>query len=188
MYKNKNATSNYSSGEAPDPCTDPSLNNCGDNAECTNTNGSFSCTCLSGYQGNGTHCKIAPCNEGFAIPWNGGFQCICPPNKQGLNCSEDIPDSNTNCSWPSNENACRSNPCYGEKAVCINMFGGNFKCLCPSGAEGDRCEKGAHCFDCFSVRWRNVTCSVHDDAQFMQSFQLKTPTVDRQISRTQCSE
>ena len=30
--------------------------NCHDNATCTNTDGSFTCACNVGYQGNGTHC------------------------------------------------------------------------------------------------------------------------------------
>ncbi|CAH1802265.1 unnamed protein product, partial [Owenia fusiformis] len=79
-------------------------------------------------------------------------------------------------------------PCHGKKAVCINTFGGNFKCLCEPGKEGDRCDQGSHCFPCFSVRWRNVTCSVYDDAQFMRSMRLKATVVDRQMSRTKCTE
>ena len=30
---------------------------CHDNATCTNTNGSFVCTCIEGYLGNGTYCE-----------------------------------------------------------------------------------------------------------------------------------
>lgn len=30
--------------------------NCSKFANCTNLNGSFSCSCISGYQGNGVHC------------------------------------------------------------------------------------------------------------------------------------
>ena len=30
--------------------------NCHDNATCTNTDGSFTCACIAGYEGNGTQC------------------------------------------------------------------------------------------------------------------------------------
>ena len=30
--------------------------NCHDNANCTNTEGSFECECLDGYEGNGVNC------------------------------------------------------------------------------------------------------------------------------------
>ena len=31
--------------------------NCAETAECNNTPGSFSCTCMTGYSGNGTFCE-----------------------------------------------------------------------------------------------------------------------------------
>ena len=31
--------------------------NCAETAECNNTPGSFSCTCMAGYSGNGTFCE-----------------------------------------------------------------------------------------------------------------------------------
>ena len=39
-----------------DECTDPSRNNCSTNANCTDTIGSYDCTCHVGYSGNGYTC------------------------------------------------------------------------------------------------------------------------------------
>ena len=36
------------------------VNNCHDDANCTNTKGSFYCTCLNGYSGNGVSCVGKP--------------------------------------------------------------------------------------------------------------------------------
>ena len=44
-----------------DECT-TGLNNCDGNATCTNTNGSYFCTCFEGYTGDGYSCerKVLP--------------------------------------------------------------------------------------------------------------------------------
>ena len=40
-----------------DECMDTSLNNCDrDNGNCTNTEGSFNCSCNAGYSGDGVTC------------------------------------------------------------------------------------------------------------------------------------
>ena len=37
-------------------CEDPGSNNCHQNANCTDTIGSYTCTCMLGYSGNGSLC------------------------------------------------------------------------------------------------------------------------------------
>ena len=39
-----------------DECASPETNECDPNAICTNTEGSYVCRCLKGYQGNGRIC------------------------------------------------------------------------------------------------------------------------------------
>ena len=39
-----------------DECANDTLNNCSPNATCTNTNGSYTCTCDTGYVGDGFIC------------------------------------------------------------------------------------------------------------------------------------
>ena len=39
-----------------DECSEE-LNPCDQNADCTNSNGSYSCTCKQGFAGNGTACE-----------------------------------------------------------------------------------------------------------------------------------
>ena len=38
-------------------CEDPGGNDCHQNASCTDTIGSYICTCMLGYSGNGTYCE-----------------------------------------------------------------------------------------------------------------------------------
>ena len=38
-------------------CVDPEGNDCHENSTCTDTFGSYTCTCMLGYSGNGTYCK-----------------------------------------------------------------------------------------------------------------------------------
>ena len=47
-----------------DECSED-LHNCHSNASCSNIGGSFNCSCLPGYQGNGTFCE------------NGRFAVLC---------------------------------------------------------------------------------------------------------------
>ena len=72
--------------------------NCDENASCSNTDGSFVCTCNDGYQGNGTTCgdvnecelgtfdcsALATCNNTI-----GSYSCTCVfgYESDGIQCS-----------------------------------------------------------------------------------------------------
>ena len=48
---------NISSFSDIDECVEPGASNCDQNALCTNTEGSYACRCLNGYDGDGKTCQ-----------------------------------------------------------------------------------------------------------------------------------
>ena len=70
-----------------DECADSNINNCSDNANCTDTVGSYECTCLEGYTGDGFMClDIDECSNSTEYPCHpnahcnntlGSFICYC---------------------------------------------------------------------------------------------------------------
>lgn len=68
-----------------DECTDGS-NNCSANAQCTNTQGGFTCACNAGFSGNGVTCddinectsSPSPCDTNASCQNSlGSFSCTC---------------------------------------------------------------------------------------------------------------
>ncbi|XP_072016917.1 uncharacterized protein [Amphiura filiformis] len=116
-----------------DECT-ATADNCGPNAECTNTAGPFSCACNTGYSGDGSTCTdVDECtmNTNNCDPnaectnTAGSFTCACNTgySKDGTTCT-DINECTTN------HDNCDSN------AACTNTVG-SFTCECNTGYSGD---------------------------------------------------
>ena len=49
-------TRTYAPSADIDECANDTLNDCSPNANCTNTNGSYTCSCDTGYSGDGFNC------------------------------------------------------------------------------------------------------------------------------------
>ncbi|XP_068705898.1 adhesion G protein-coupled receptor E1-like [Montipora foliosa] len=115
-----------------------SENECHVNATCTNTKGSYNCTCKEGYEGDGRNCTdIDECSSENNCHVNatckniiGSYNCTCKTGYggDGRNCS-DINEC-------SSENECHVN------ATCTNTKG-SYNCTCKEGYGGD----GRNCSD-----------------------------------------
>lgn len=91
---------------------------CDQNAECTNTDGSFNCSCMTGYTGNGTHCTGTSLSFPLCVYTWSSYSCLintdvdeclqddtCPPHSTCMNavgtfsctCNEGFSLSNLTC-------------------------------------------------------------------------------------------
>merc|ERR1712072_135409 len=101
---------------------------CHANAVCTNTIGSYKCSCKAGYQGNGLSCTdVNECSKGrggcshTCVNTIGGFRCTCPSGYT-------LSGNKRTCSDINECNRGRG----GCSHTCVNTNGG-FHCRCPNG-------------------------------------------------------
>lgn len=114
-----------------DECAQPALNDCDEEAVCTNTAGSFTCACPAGWSGDGKACTPAcepGCGEGATCAREDGASvCTCP---EGY-----ALDAARNCVDVDECQDAALNDC-DPHAVCENTDGG-WTCACPENFEGD---------------------------------------------------
>ena len=78
-----------------DECSLPEKNNCHSESTCTNTSGSFTCVCNTGYDGDGVNCTdIDECSipeesncdaMSTCTNTNGSYECHCNPGWESVN-------------------------------------------------------------------------------------------------------
>ncbi|XP_068719980.1 uncharacterized protein [Montipora capricornis] len=114
-----------------DECSTNS-HSCDVNAVCTNTKGSYKCTCISGFLGDGNTCSDInecvpnPCaNGGSCVDGVNNYSCICPVGYTGDLCETDIDE-------------CVPNPCANGGSCVDGVY--NYSCICQVGYTGDLCE------------------------------------------------
>ena len=105
---------------------------CSPNAQCINSQGSYSCKCLDGYQGDGEtcydedECSRNPCNPNAVCRnTDGSYTCSCKTGFRG------------DGKWCDDYNECLAGvyDCH-KKAVCVNTWG-SYRCSCSKGYHGN---------------------------------------------------
>ena len=133
-------------------------NPCHTNATCVNRDGSFTCTCNDGYDGDGFDCTLQdvpnPCDPNPCNPPNGdcalneadgSFTCTCNDGYTGDNCqTQDVPDP------------CSTVDC-GQHGSCSDG-----SCICSDGYGGTSCQDINECDGGTNPCGENSTCTNTD--------------------------
>eukprot|EP00736_Rhodelphis_marinus_P008051 Rmarinus@m.28362 len=123
-----------------DECT-MSVHNCETNATCTNTQGSFSCSCDAGWYGSEIECNACGGNATSLAGSTASVNCTCITGFDG--------DASIQC-FDANECLSQLDSC-AENEICENTVG-SFQCRCASGfgavngtcVDSNECEIGSH--------------------------------------------
>ncbi|XP_035694495.1 mucin-like protein [Branchiostoma floridae] len=118
--------------------------NCHVEATCTNTEGSFTCACNTGYSGDGTTCSdIDECQTN-----NGGCDRICSNSAGSYACSCDVGFRLQNDKHTCEDIDECAGPTNGCQQSCTNTAGG-FACTCKEyyalASDGKSCEPAVSC-------------------------------------------
>eukprot|EP00731_Ephydatia_muelleri_P037026 Em0380g6a len=147
-------------------------NSCGMNANCTNTIGSYQCSCLVGFEGDGVNCSnINECGRGTngcsknatCHDTIGSYTCSCNPgfSGDGFNCN-DIDECSTG------NNTCAGAP----NGICTNTIG-SYNCSCNPGYTGD----GRTCVDIDECITGANNCSINSNCHnTIGGFQCSCPS------------
>ncbi|CAH1798747.1 unnamed protein product [Owenia fusiformis] len=109
---------------------DCASNPCLNSGTCTDGDNSYTCTCISGYEGlycdvDTDECSSNPClNGGTCTDEVNGYTCTCVPGYEGVECAI-------------NTDECSSNPCLNG-GTCTDEVNG-YTCTCVPGYEGVEC-------------------------------------------------
>ncbi|MBI5534774.1 MAG: S8 family serine peptidase [Deltaproteobacteria bacterium] len=109
------------------------VDNCSAHATCANTLAGFSCTCMSGYAGNGVDClDIDECQEGTA-GCDVHATCVNAPGSVSCTCNSGWQGSGKSCTDV--DECVALQPC-DPHASCKNVQG-SYQCTCEIGYAGD---------------------------------------------------
>ena len=140
---------------------------CDDSSTCHNSEGSYTCTCNSGFFGDGKTCKEGSCTNDIC-PSN--EQCVSPRTSD-CRCKDGFERNATFLCDDINECSNNNNTC-DQLADCFNTDG-SYECKCRQGSYGD----GQFCFEGSCT---DSICSVNEkclspttvDCECMEGFSL----------------
>ncbi|XP_046547197.1 neurogenic locus notch homolog protein 1-like isoform X2 [Haliotis rubra] len=135
---------------------DAGTDDCHTNADCKNTEGSFTCTCKPNYAGNGKSCTLGVCSTGGNECLNSGI-CNIPSDSTASTCQCAAGYTGGLCETDIDECATDADDC-DTNADCTNAEG-SFTCTCKHGyagvgktciegvcsEDGDECLNGGTC-------------------------------------------